>query len=110
MPIKRFFETSSHYVMEITADRYHVFPKSAVADSQAGSDYLASILQNEIDVRWKRNTHSADDPVRNTDPNLPYMFWKGDGGMRTTDVVYRPILVESVWADGKHTVSFTRLL
>lgn len=110
MPIKSFFETDTHYVMEITADRFHAFPKSVVSDDQAGSDYLASILQNEIDVKWLRNTHDADDPVRNTDPALPYMFWEGPGGMSDTYVVYRPILVTSTWDGVNHIVTFERLL
>ncbi len=110
MPIKRFFEYGADYVMEITADRYHAFPKASVSDDQAGSDYLASLLQNEIDQKHLLNTYDNDDPVRDADPGLPYLFWIGTGHPTQTTVVSRPILVTCIWNGSNHEVRFERLL
>jgi len=64
--------------------------------------HLKQTMQDDIDVRIKRNTLPADDEARQSNPNRPDFFW--DKG----DLVSRPVIVESVVWDGERYVPTLR--
>lgn len=77
--------------------------QSTVADAQillVGADVdnpvkiaeaMTFLLQEQLDVRYRRNTLHSQDPVRRNDPATERVFWDG------IEVVERATIVEVMW-------------
>lgn len=112
MPIQAFYDLDSppYYVLQLDQHRYIAIPKSTVSNNAAGAEYLEGVLQSFCEESHLMNTYDLDDPVRDADPALPYLFWVGDGTPSTTYVITRPILCTVVWDGSKQLVTFKRLI
>lgn len=69
-------------------------------DQPAEREKFRLLLQGFMEVRQRLNTLPRDDPDRDTDPALPYLFWDGPGQPGNTFLVGRCVEVGEITWDG----------
>ncbi len=111
MPINKIEITDTYVRFFVSSNRdIQLFYADFNLRRPADREEFKLLLQGFIETRQRLNTLPRDDPDRDTDPALPYLFWDGLGQLGNTDLVGRCVeVVDVIWDGTKANVPLKRL-